>query len=223
MNALRPGLPPLPERMRGLPIDARGYPVPRFVEWIDGKPDFRVMSSAHFRDCLKFEWCWLCGEKLGRARAFVIGPMCSVNRVSSEPPSHRECAIFAATACPFLTMPKAVRREANLPETGRTPAGCSIARNPGVALVWVTKTGKPFRTSTTAAGSRPGILFDVGEPLEVLWLAEGRPATRAEVLASIDSGFPELERIANLDGPAAAEELLGLRAKALELVPREVT
>jgi hypothetical protein len=221
VNQLRKGLPPLPDRMKGLPVDERGYPVPRFVEWIDGKPDFRVMSAHHFRDCIQFEWCWVCGDRLGRSRAYVIGPMCAVNRVSSEPPSHRECSIFAVTACPFLTRPKAVRREANRPE-GHVSAGCSIPRNPGVALVWVTRYGKPFRSlAQPEHGIRAGTLFDVGAPLEVLWFAEGRPATRAEVLASIDSGLPELERLAQLDGDAALVELHHQRDAALQLLPPE--
>jgi hypothetical protein len=38
---LRPELTELPLRMRGLPLDERGYPVPWFVAWIDGKPEFR--------------------------------------------------------------------------------------------------------------------------------------------------------------------------------------
>ena len=45
--------------------------------------------------------CFLCGEPLGRFAAFVIGPMgSSINRVSSEPPAHRDCAEYAVRACP---------------------------------------------------------------------------------------------------------------------------
>ena len=32
MTELRKGLPPLPPRMRALPISDKGYPVPAFVE-----------------------------------------------------------------------------------------------------------------------------------------------------------------------------------------------
>jgi len=38
MTALRESLPSLPLAMRGLPRDHRGYPVPWFVAWVDGKP-----------------------------------------------------------------------------------------------------------------------------------------------------------------------------------------
>ena len=43
MTALCKDLPPLPRRFLGLPIDDRGYPVPWFVHWVDGKPDFRLV------------------------------------------------------------------------------------------------------------------------------------------------------------------------------------
>jgi hypothetical protein len=35
----------MPARFARLPADERGYPVPKFVEWIDGKPDFRCVDS----------------------------------------------------------------------------------------------------------------------------------------------------------------------------------
>jgi len=56
----------LPTRMVHLPVDERGYPVPRFVEWIDGKPDFRVMNSQHYAACVNRNVCRICGEPLGR-------------------------------------------------------------------------------------------------------------------------------------------------------------
>lgn len=93
----------LPPRIAKLPTDERGYPVPYFVEWIDGKPDFRVMSSKNLARAVKYRRCWICGEELGRFLCFTIGPMCGVNRISSEPPSHYDCARFAVSACPFLT------------------------------------------------------------------------------------------------------------------------
>ena len=214
MNELRKGLPALPPRMRSLPISDKGYPVPAFVEWIDGRPDFRVMRADFRLKCVKHNLCWQCGERLSDRLAFVIGPMCAVNRVSGEPPSHRDCAIFAATACPFLTLPKAQRREANLPTEGvSSPGGISIPRNPGVTLVWITDSYKPFKDG---AG---GWLIRLFRPVECLWFAEGRPATRAEVLASIDSGMPLLADMAAQQGPDAEMELRRCYRSALEVIP----
>jgi hypothetical protein len=187
MIEIRKDLPPLPRRMQHLRIDDRGYPVPWFVAWIDGKPDFRVADGAKLAKALSGHNCWLCGEPVGRKATFVIGPMCAVNRTTAEPPCHHDCATYAATACPFLRLPKAKRNERNLPEAGKLPAGEMIKRNPGVTLLWTTE-------SYTVRQYSDGILFTLhGEPVSVEWYAQGRPATREEVLESIDSGLPILQ------------------------------
>lgn len=159
VTGLRPGLPILPQRMANLPIDSRGFPVPWFVEWIDGKPDFRVMSGEKFIRAIKFNLCWCCGQPMGAYKVFVAGPMCGINRTSAEPPSHRECAEFAAKACPFLTIPKMTRNDRNLPAHEK-PAGEMIARNPGVTMLWTTKAYKPFEADG-------GILIEMGLPESV--------------------------------------------------------
>jgi hypothetical protein len=206
----------LPWRMKTLPVDARGYVVPKFVAWIDGKPDFRVSDGRHLVACVKRRVCWLCGQDLSARRmSFVVGPMCAVNRVSSEPPSHHECAVYAAKVCPFLTRPKAKRREAGLPEDGHEPGGVMIRRNPGVALVWSTKTYRPFEDGMG------GVLFEMGPPVETQWFAEGREATRAEVLVSFECGLPELVKAAAGGGAAELAHLERSRLAALEHLPKE--
>lgn len=195
MNApsLRAGLPALPPEMKHLPIDERGYPVPFFVAWVNGKPDFRIADQTKKAKAIRFNRCWICGEQLGRYRAFVIGPMCAVNRVSSEPPSHLNCAMFAVKACPFLILPKAVRREANMPEESSEPPGIMLTRNPGVTLIWVTQV-------YTVTRHADGELFHLrAPPSQVLWYTQGRRATREEAQASIDSGLPVLREMAALE------------------------
>lgn len=198
--------------MAQLPVDKHGRPVPWFVAWIDGAPDFRVIGPGKIMDAVGFSRCWVCGHHLGRYGSFVIGPMCAVNRVSAEPPSHHECATYSARACPFLTTPAMRRRD--VPEQLGTvdPAGIMIARNPGVALVWTSRTWKRWFAPN-------GALFNIGEPTSVQWYANGREATRAEVLASIDSGLPTLRAIAELEGPDAIAALEAQHRTALELVP----
>src|SRR5690242_16765548 len=113
-TAYRPDLPPVPWRLKSRPIH-RGYPVPWFVADVDGVPDFRIVDARKFKPALEQRLCWLCGKPLGAYLAFPIGPMCAVNRVNSEPPSHRECAQWALQACPFLTQKEAGYRSAGLP------------------------------------------------------------------------------------------------------------
>jgi hypothetical protein len=201
MADYRADLPPRPERMARLPLDERGFPIPWFVYVDDaGKADFRVVRPGGIMIAVRSHTCWLCGEKLGRYQAYVIGPMCGVNRVTSEPPCHRECAEYAAKACPFLTRPLAVRNERNMPDHAGV-AGQMIKRNPGCALVWVQKTPpRLFRVQN-------GFLFQLDDPSDVTFWAHGRKATLDEVRQSVHTGMPILAEMAQKDGPEGVAEL----------------
>jgi hypothetical protein len=210
---VRANLPPLPLNMRSLRIDSRGYPVPFFVEWINGVPDFRVTSHGTMHRCVLLKLCWICGKPIGnRLKAFVIGPMCAINRISSEPPSHVECAEYAVQACPFMVLPKMRRREGGLPSNMEPPPGILFERNPGVMLVWIAH-------SLTVQRQDGGYLFNLGRPSKVLWYTEGRKATRDEVIASIESGLPFLSQYVTDDKDAA--ELEQLRSAAMKLIPKD--
>lgn len=208
-------LPPIPPRMQLLPRDERGYPVPWFVVWIDGKPEFRVADGDKRARAISNKLCWVCGQKLGDYLAFVLGPMCIINRTTSEPPAHRECAEFSAQACPFLTKPAATRRASNLPDGTCDPGGVSIRRNPGACAIWICKRYTLFRPSF----GDEGLLIHVGHPHEIVWYAEGRIATRAEVLHSINTGMPILEKVAKQDGPEGMASLQEHYRRALALLP----
>lgn len=202
----------MPETFTRLPVNRVGYPVPWFVAFIDGEPDFRVIRADGVECAVLGELCWLCGEQLGAEHSFVIGPMCAVNRTSAEPPAHPACAEWAVRACPFLSTPRMTRREIDL--TGVCEAAAEmITRNPGVALVWTTSPGRwrPF-------ADEDGLLFYIGEPTATSWFAEGRRATRQEILTSIHTGLPELLRLAE-DHPAAVEQLNMMVQSAMKLVP----
>lgn len=186
----------LPKNMRGLPVDKRGYPVPWFVDWINGEPEFRAMDGKKWVRAVRESLCWVCGQKLGVSKCFVAGPMCGINRTSSEPPSHPECGRWSAQNCPFLANPQMVRREDELinNQTFRDKApGKAITRNPGVAMLWFTRSYEVF----DAGGGRP--LMTMGKPIAVEWYCEGRVATREEVDESIAGGLPALEAIARTE------------------------
>jgi len=115
--------------------------------------------------------------------------MCAVNRTSAEPPGHAMCAWWSAVNCPFLSRPHMVRRE-DAAFNSSLQGSAAITRNPGCVGVWVTGTYLPFRVPVTAAPT--GWLIEMGPPYRVEWYCEGRPATRAEIETSIDSGMPFL-------------------------------
>jgi hypothetical protein len=204
----------LPARIAALPRDDKGRPVPSFVQWINGKPDFRVINPHHLINAIRNDLCWVCGGKLGIHKVFVIGPMCAINRTSSEPPCHLECARFSAKACPFLTTPRMHRNEKGLPQD-YTMAGIGLKRNPGVAMLWGTKSYRIFRDPSD------GILFRIGEPYRVECYTEGRPSTYAEVYHSVQTGLPFLIELAREDGPPAIRELTRLTEVFLKFLPSE--
>jgi hypothetical protein len=214
-----------PPRIAKLPrwlTNGRLYPVPYFVAWMkdgerclagEGEPDFRVADALAWTKCVRHSLCWVCGEKLGVYKAFSVGPMCTVNRVSSEPPSHLECAMFSAQTCPFLTHPRRRRNAKDLPPEHGNPGGEMIERNPGVTCIWVTRSFKIFNDG------KGNPLIEIGDPDSVSWFAEGRKATRAEIMASIDSGYPILMGMAQYDGARAIAALEQARDAAMALVP----
>lgn len=200
-HKLRDDLPELTERIAKLPIDERGYPVPAFVQWFlhsdkipacpsipgVGTPDFRVIDPVHLKACVFGDICWVCGEKLGVHRAYVVGPMCTVNRNSAEPPSHVDCAEWSVKACPFLSKPQMKRREDEMTEKTKPAAGLMLTHNPGVTAIWqVSEKIKPWRDG------KGGMLFDIGNPEKVTWWKEGRTATVDEVAEAINKGIERL-------------------------------
>ena len=123
-------------------------------------------------------------------------------------------------ACPFLTQQELERRTIGLPEDMSKGPGLGLSHNPGVAMLWITKSYRPWRVPQQAvqeAGAQPGVLFEMGEPLVIECYREGREATRAEIAAAIERGLPypglNLAGAARSQGPLAVAELLGqLRA-----------
>lgn len=234
LHKLRDGLPSLPARIARLPIDARGYPVPWFVQWfhadktpVVGRPDLeagdypdhRVVDSRKFESAVRMNWCWVCGEVLGKHLAFTLGAMCVVTRASAEPPSHLDCATFSACGCPFLSRPHAVRREADQPAGVVEPAGHMLKRNPGVVAVWSTRRYDIFRAGPD--GKVGGWLVAMGPADAVFWYCEGRVATRVEILHSITTGLPPLKQQAALQGPESVIALSKDLERALLLIPAD--
>jgi hypothetical protein len=208
-NTIRPDLEALPSRMSSLPINDDGYPVPWFVAWVDGKPEFRAADAEKLRSAIRHRRCWVCGEPLGNFLTFVAGPMGGVNRTSAEPPAHLECGQWSARNCPFLSNAKRKRREdevMNNENLQANAAGFAITRNPGVTLLWTTRSYELF------GDGRGGVLFHMGPPTSIQYWREGRKATREEVRASVQSGLSPLQAMATEQGDEAVVEL----AKALE-------
>lgn len=96
---------PVPERMKHLPLDPRGYP--EFFIGLrspEGKHLFTVNDTTKQMQCVKQDLCEICGKKLLRGRWFIGGPLSAFHKegVFSDAPMHDECAHYALTVCPYL-------------------------------------------------------------------------------------------------------------------------
>lgn len=183
------GLPPgLPNRMKSLPRDARGAPIPFFTAVIDGKYDFRVIDPETMKACVQDHLCFVCGQRLPArgSGTFVVGPAGLMNRISGEPPSHFDCAEWSARACPFLANPNKERRTTAIPEATTELGGTHVMENPGVAAV-ITAQG----WSIISDGGE-GILWRMDYIKSVVWRAQGREASRSEVTEAIDRSYERL-------------------------------
>lgn len=215
---------PVPASMTKLPTHG-GFPVPWFVsdvpppvervpmklgtalddlailrEGEKSPPDFRVVDGRKIFEAIRKNRCWICGQEgLKRGFTFVGGPIGIFNRISAEPPSHRDCAIYAAKVCPFLSDPDRERRDANVPNT-RELAGFHVSHNPGVVAIWITNT---YRSQRLDGDGR--MIFHRGDPSEVLWFHRGAPAAPADIERGAVKAMEVLRDVYKNGGFTAAE------------------
>ena len=201
-------LPELPSNMKQLPRDDVGRPIPFFVAYVDGKPDFRIVDPPKLIACVVKQLCWVCGERLNRLRhstvprgTFVAGPMCVVNGTSAEPPSHAACAEWSAKACPFLTRPAKERRIGGLDAINvERSGGVMLDRNPGVtALIDSERWSFHQVSADPEINSQGGVLCRFSRVASIRWMKEGVNASPHDVMKALDEGLPALVEIAQLD------------------------
>jgi len=115
-----------PPRIARLERDARGYPIPwNVLRGDDGTPFFTVNDDRKRHRALCEELCPICGERLGRWKWFVGGPLSAFdpNGWFIDLPMHAECARFALATCPYLAAPKwLAREEKHIPHADKLPA-----------------------------------------------------------------------------------------------------
>lgn len=166
-----------------------GYVVPWFVAWYDAdgkqcdertpgaKPSFPTVDFGKMVQARKRNLCWICGLPMGSNKAFVFGPSSAIMGMSTEPPSHLACAGYAVVTCPFITDPnKAYVGEKKPLKPGERVIDEMSERNPGLAVIWVTKSYEMDNT----AGRHP--MFKLtGQPVSIQFWKEKRKATYKEV------------------------------------------
>ncbi len=174
----------------------RGWPIPWFIEFRDGFPDFVTINPRKIIDALYNETCWICGQKLVGDVTFSVGPMSGVNLTAAEPPQHYDCAAYAVQVCPFLVNPSARRRDGCHEKTGSRQVEGGIDHNPGVMLLWTCK-------SFTSFDVEGGKLCKMhGPPVQAEWWRRGHIASRDEVVDAIDLGVAKIKAMIEEEEPA---------------------
>jgi hypothetical protein len=99
---------PIPDRMRLLPVDRRGYPVPVIIQRSDaGEPLFAANDTTVQRRCAAKKLCPVCGTKLEKGLWFCGGPKSAFHPMGRyfDSALHHECMTYALKVCPYLAMP----------------------------------------------------------------------------------------------------------------------
>lgn len=98
----------IPERMKHLDRDRRGYPVPVIVKRdVKGLPIFAVNDAFRQVRCIEKKLCPICGSRLAKELWFTGGPDSAFHRHGSyiDSAMHYECMEFALQVCPYLAAP----------------------------------------------------------------------------------------------------------------------
>jgi hypothetical protein len=104
---MRADLCDMPARIRALPRDRRGYPIP--VTVMRDKmhlPHFTMNDALIVARCARDRLCGICGERLGVFACFVGGPGSAFHPAGRyfDGPMHRDCGAFALRTCPYLAL-----------------------------------------------------------------------------------------------------------------------
>lgn len=202
---------PIPSRIKALPVQD-GMPVPWFTAVVGDKYDLRFVDKAKIIPALRHNTCWICGQKLDVYRSFNIGPVSAINLITSEPPSHKECAQWAAKACPHLNQKQRQRNNSNLPSEleDRNPLG--ISETIEVSCV----------ATVTNYAIHPGkhLLIELKQVTDIEWLKHGVRATREEVVDALAKARSLIAEIAIQEGEKSLTKLESKYNKILTFLPK---
>lgn len=96
---------PLPERMRNLPTDHRGYPIPaNILKDENGVYHFIINDENKRQEQIRLQHCAICDGPLDGEFWFVGGPLSALHPEGAyvDTAQHYECVTYALQVCPYL-------------------------------------------------------------------------------------------------------------------------
>lgn len=156
----------IPKRMRHLPA-YKGLPIP-YVQFVaaDG-PDFKAIDHGRVFEVLTDRLCGVCGQSLAESFAVIGGEKSIASRTFTDPPMHKECAQYAARACPYLNGEKRSYSKADFKGEGPV-VECELIDKEGVPKRMGILYAKSF-TYFTIPDKGPMLYVRVADVLNVDW------------------------------------------------------
>lgn len=97
----------LPEYMKDLQVDRRGFPAP-FIVLRDKNniPQFIMNDDIKVEQCIKEDLCSICGKKMDDDKWMIGGPMSAFHPQGAyvDVPVHKTCGEYALQVCPYLAV-----------------------------------------------------------------------------------------------------------------------
>lgn len=127
---------PIPSFLKHPKVNKNGFPIPFFVGYVDGKPDFRLLDAKKQMYCIEQKLCAICGKKLIKhSYYFISGPNGYTNKISTDPAMHRACAEYSLNVCPHLHIEKTTRRETGIEHLKQEQGAIMLDKPPMLLLV----------------------------------------------------------------------------------------
>jgi hypothetical protein len=179
----------VPDRMKHLELDSRGYPIPwGLYRDKEGRAHFTINDELRRFHAIRRGICPICGSPLFRGRWFVGGPISAFHEhgAYADPPMHYECATYALQVCPYLAAPRYARRieDRTLTQNDTTPIlvdKTMIERRPELfisAMATGQRVTKGF--SPNVIPRRPFVRIEYWQAGNLLDKADGEALVEAE-------------------------------------------
>lgn len=98
---------PIPDVMKSLPIDSRGYPVPANVMWAEGKPIFAANDMHKEMQLFSERKCSVSGSGIDKDTIrLVTSPLNALGTPSVvlDAPAHVDAVEYSMKVCPYLCL-----------------------------------------------------------------------------------------------------------------------
>lgn len=133
---------PIPDRMKALPRDKRGYPIPANVyRDAKGDPHFTVNDELIRQKFIAEDKCPICAQTLLRGRWFMGGPRSAFHSQGwyNDTAMHYECVEYALKVCPYLAAPRYSGRidALTVPEEERNVITFDVTQDPNRPQMFV--------------------------------------------------------------------------------------